>query len=227
MPRQVHDFGPLLIAACLALAGPAVAAAAADWSFEARLGAPWIPDRRVTITQAGAADLDFDARFDGAAGSTPYHYDVRVSRLRGDAGWALGFLHSKLVLADGPPEVTDLQMTHGYNLLTVQRLWLRRGWTLMAGAGVALAHAESTVRGEVFPQDRGLFGWGYHAVAPVATAGVGRQVALGARGFLSGEARLSWSRARVPVAGGQARFTDIEGHLLAGVGVRWGAGAPD
>jgi hypothetical protein len=213
---------PLVLAvAWSAPAQSAPAPAPVTWTVEARLGAPVIPDRRVTITQSGQPDLAFDAHFDAATTATPYHYDFRIARRTGDDGWALDFLHSKLTLTNGPAEVTDLQLTHGYNLLTVQRLWHRRGFDLMAGAGVALAHAESTVRGQVFAQDGGLFGWGYHAVAPVVTVGVGRRVEVGRGMFLSAEARGSLSRAVVPVAGGKARFTDLEGHFLAGAGARF------
>ncbi len=212
----------LVLAVMGSTPAPSVAAPASPtWTVEARLGAPVIPDRRVTITQAGQPDLAFDAHFDGATTSTPYHYDFRIARHTGDNGWALAFLHSKLTLTNGPAEVTDFQLTHGYNLLTVQRLWHRRGLDLMAGAGVALAHAESTVRGQVFAQDGGLFGWGYHAVAPVVTAGVGRRMEVGRGVFLSAEARASLSRAVVPVVGGKARFTDFEGHFLAGAGARF------
>ena len=224
MTHDIRKRARLLVALALglpALGGVAHPCAAATWSVEARLGAPVIPDRRISITQAGQPELAFTGRFDAATTSTPYHYDVRVVRRDGPDGWAVGFLHSKLVLVDGPAEVTDFQMTHGYNLLTVQRLWQRRGFEWMAGAGVALAHAESTVRGQVFPQDGGLFGWGYHAVAPVLTVGLGRLVDLGRGVYLCAEARGSWSRVTVPVAGGKARFTDLEGHLLAGAGARF------
>lgn len=222
--RQLASSALVVILAAI-LSSPALSAPApastTTWTVEARLGAPIIPDRRVTITQAGQPDLAFDAHFDATTTSTPYHYDFRIARRTGDDGWALDFLHSKLTLTNGPAEVTDLQLTHGYNLLTVQRLWHRRGFDLMAGAGVALAHAESTVRGQVFAQDGGLFGWGYHAVAPVVAAGIGRRVEIGRGVFLSAEARASLSRAVVPVVDGKARFTDFEGHFLAGAGARF------
>jgi hypothetical protein len=220
-PLAAHAVPAMLAILWATAALSAPAPATATWTVEARLGSPVIPDRRVTVTQAGQPDLAFDAHFDAATTSTPYHYDIRIARRTGADGWALDFLHSKLTLTNGPAEVTDLQLTHGYNLLTVQRLWHRRGFDLMAGAGVALAHAESTVRGQVFAQDGGLFGWGYHAVAPVVAAGIGRRVEVGRGVFLSAEARASLSRAVVPVVGGKARFTDLEGHFLAGAGARF------
>ncbi|MBC8424311.1 hypothetical protein H8E07_09330 [bacterium] len=206
----------LLLAICLP-AAPALA----DWVFEMHGGAPCVPDREVRISQAGFPDLAFDARMRSEPRRMPFYYDFRLIRWGERHGWALDFLHHKLILDNPPPEVQDLQFTHGYNMVSVQRLWRAGAFTLMAGAGVILTHTESTVRRRVFDQHQGLFGWGYYLSGPLAVVGAGRRLDLGERVYLSGDVRASWSRVTVDVVDGEASMTDWGVHFLAGAGVRF------
>lgn len=193
----------------------------AGWAFEMHGGAPWVPDREVRISQAGFADLEIDARMRSEPHRMPVYYDFRLIRWGERHGWALDFLHHKLILDNPPPEVQDLQFTHGYNMISLQRLWRVDDWSLMAGAGLVLTHTESTVRRRVFDQHQGLFGWGYYVSGPLAVVGAGRRLDLGERVYLSGDVRASWSRVRVDVVDGEASMTDWGVHFLAGAGGRF------
>lgn len=208
------------LSAAALLASPA-SAGQARWSFEMHAGSPVIPERRVTVTQAGYPDLVFDGKFRSDAFDMPYYYDFRVLRWRDRTAWALDFHHAKLILSNNPPEVQDLQFTHGYNMVSLQRLWDRGPFVLMAGAGVVVTHAESTIRGRVFNQHEGLFGWGYYVSGPLAVVGIGRRVDLGGRFYLSGDLRVSLSAVDVPVVDGRARLRDVGYHFLAGAGVHF------
>lgn len=210
---------PLLAAA--ALLATAAAAAEPRWSFEMHAGSPAIPDRRVTITQAGQPDLVFDGRFRSDAFVMPFYYDFRVLRWRDRSAWALDFHHAKLILENNPPAVQDLQFTHGYNMVSIQRLWDRRFAVLMAGAGVVVTHAESTIRGRTFDQYQGLFGWGYYVSGPLLVVGAGRRVDVGDRFYLSGDLRVSLSSVDAPVVDGRVRLHDVGCHFLAGAGIRF------
>lgn len=215
LPRSFA--GALLGGALLLAAAPA----GAGWSFEMHWGRPWTPDRDLHISQSGQPDLDFDAHMRSEPGRMPLYYDFRLIRWCGRRGWAFDFLHHKLILDDNPPEVQDFQLTHGYNMISLQRLWDVRGATLMAGGGAVLTHAESTIRGKEFDQHRGLFGWGYYVSGPLAVVGVGKRLGLGDRLYLSGDLRASWSHVRVPVADGHASMADFGLHFLAGAGFRF------
>ncbi|MBU0742143.1 hypothetical protein KKG45_05860 [bacterium] len=209
----------LALAAC-AIAGLATPARS-GWTFEMHGGAPLVPDRVVHITQAGFPDLDIDGRMRSEPHEMPFYYDFRLIRWGARHGWALDFLHHKLILDNPPPEVQDLQFTHGYNMVSLQRLWRVSDYVLMAGAGVVLTHVESTVRGRVFDQHQGVFGWGYYVSGPLAVVGVGRRLDLGERFYLSGDVRASWSHVDVDVVDGGASMTDVGLHFLAGAGARF------
>jgi len=195
--------------------------ARAAWSFEIYRGVPWVPDRNVRISQAGFPDLEIDARMRSEPHKMPFYYDLRLIRWSDGRGWALDFLHHKLIMDNPPPEVQDFQFTHGYNMVSLQRLWDLDAVTLMAGAGVVLTHTENTVRGLEFDQHQGLFGWGYYVSGPLAVVGAGRRLDLGDRFYLSGDVRASWSHIRADVVGGDAAMTDWGLHFLAGAGVRF------
>lgn len=141
-----------------ALLASSASAGQARWSFEMHAGSPVIPERRVTVTQAGYPDLVFDGKFRSDAFDMPYYYDFRVLRWRDRTAWALDFHHAKLILSNNPPEVQDLQFTHGYNMVSLQRLWDRGPFVLMAGAGVVVTHAESTIRAGCSTSTKGSSG---------------------------------------------------------------------
>lgn len=111
----------MLSLAAAALAAPAVCRAA-EWAFEMHAGAPIIPDRDARLTQRGQPDLEFSGAFRAEPFVMPLYYDFRVVRRQGAAGWALDFHHAKLILENGPPEVQDFQLTHGYNMLIATSL---------------------------------------------------------------------------------------------------------
>lgn len=205
----------------MAVTAPTATAAEQRWAFEMHAGSPVIPDRKVTISQAGRPDLTFEGRFHSDAFEMPLYYDFRVLRWRGNAAWALDYHHAKLILANNPPEVQDLQFTHGYNMVSIQRLWDRRFVVLMAGAGVVITHAESTIRGQTFDQYQGLFDWGYYVSGPLAVVGAGRRVDIGGRFYLSGDFRVSLSTVDAPVVDGRVRLNDVCYHFLGGAGYRF------
>jgi hypothetical protein len=126
-------------------------------------------------------------------------------------------MHHKVYLADPPPEVQSFGASHGFNLVTLQRAWPHRLAELRAGAGIVLAHAESTVRGRRYDETQGLFAAGYHVAGPAALVAAARRWSPQPWLALALEARASVAPARVPIAGGEARFTNVALHLMVGV----------
>lgn len=205
----------LLTATTLATA---FTAQAADWTFQVHSGVPWIPDRNIHIEQAGQPDIDLDASMIAKPFELPFYYELRLGRWDGDRGWAVAFLHHKLILDEPTAEVQDFRYTHGYNMVSLQRLWNLDGTQLIAGAGVVVTHTENMVRGQVFDEHGGVFDWGYYISGPLLVAGAARNVPLGDRLYLSFKLLGSWSHVKTDVVGGHATMTDWGAHLLGGVG---------
>ncbi len=172
------------------------------------------------IRQSDAADIEIDATYHTEPFNPPVYYDIRVSTWQNDKGWELKFTHHKLILDNLPPEVQRFSITDGYNLLTLNRLWLVHGLTLSAGAGLVITHPESTIHGVPYPENRGIFNKGYYISGPMAEAAVAKRYYLADRWFILGEGRVSASYVEVPVANGEARLSNIALHGLLGMGFK-------
>lgn len=101
-------------------------------------------------------------------------------------------------------------VSHGFNVVTLLRSRGKAdGTAVRLGAGIIVAHPESTVRGRELPENGGILGLGYVVAGPalqaavVGHAGRGRPQALG-------EAKLVGAFAHVPVAGGSADMLERE-----------------
>lgn len=207
---------PWLPIIALVLATPA---AALDLEAEVYSGAPWILSSTLAISQDGHPDLSINPAYDTEPLQAPWYYALRLGTPVDGGAWAVELLHQKMMLRDRPPEVQAFTISHGYNIITLQRHWARRGWRWVAGAGWVAAHPENTVRGLALDERTGLGDWGYHLAGPALTGGVGRRHRLGERVFLAGEARLVASWVTVPVANGEARIRDLTAHVLLGAGI--------
>lgn len=95
------------------------------------------------IEQAGQPDIDFSARYDTKPFKLPIYWMFRFDRLREGSRWELQLTHQKLFLENNPPEVEHFEITHGYNLPTVNRAFAAEHFAWRVGAGAVIAHSES------------------------------------------------------------------------------------
>jgi hypothetical protein len=214
------------IAVTLLLISSHPARAQHRFTFQVFGGGAWNASTPLTIRQQGRPDVEISADWETKPFVQPLYWAVRAS-LEGRSGaWELQLLHDKLHLAHEPPEVGAFEITHGFNLVTLGRSFpLSKGFTARAGAGVVLAHAESTVRGE-HEGNAGNLGGGYELTGPVFLAGAGWQLPLSRYLFVSAESLVTAAHARVPVARGDATFWNVALHGLIGLGVRFGSPLP-
>lgn len=209
-------------AAETAPAPPAAPAAAppAVWVLQAATGSALQLHSRVVVEQEGEPDLDFTGEFDTNpfTSGAPY-YSLRLGRWRGASAWEIETHHHLVTLANNPPEIGELAMTHGYNLNTVNRAWLAGGFVWRLGAGLVITHPESEVRGKRYAGDG--FAEGFSLSGVCAQAGLERRFPLGKKLFLSLEGKLTAAWAQVPVADGEATVPNYAVHGLAGVGYQF------
>ncbi len=205
----------ILVAAFLAV--PAGALAAERWALQIFGGAPYNFNLPLRIHQSGQPDLKVTGNYESRPFETPYYYAVRAGAWNGDKAWELELIHDKLYLKDKPPEVGDFAISHGFNLLTVNRAWELEGFIFRTGLGVVITHPETTIRGRTDPQDGGIFE-GYHVSGPTAQGAVEKRFRVGKRLIVSLEAKLTASYAWIPVEGGHADVPDVAVHGLFGLG---------
>jgi len=213
---------PILVALLVLASGAPGVAAAAGWSFQAAVGFPFDLSLPLTIRQQGEAPIRVRARWETRPFESPLYYALRGARWSGGSEWAVDLLHHKLYLTNPPPEVQRFGVSHGYNLVLFShaREVARDTWA-RAGAGLVVAHPESTVRGRTF-EGGGPLGGGYHLSGPAVVVGAERRFFPAGAVFLSVQGLAAASWARVPVAGGHATVPDVSVHLLGGVGAASG-----
>jgi hypothetical protein len=195
---------------------------AAEWDVRLALGAVANLETSLQIRQAGFEEIRIDdADYETRPFESPQYYSLRAGRWEERRGWEIELIHQKLFLRNPPPEIQGFAISHGYNLVTVNRGWQLGPVVLRLGAGGVIAHPESTVRGRSQPQDGGLFEAGYHLTGPALQGAVERRFELGRRWVVGLEGKATAARAQVPVAGGEAEVPNLALHALLGLGYRF------
>jgi hypothetical protein len=203
----------------LLLAAPATPA---DWHAELALGGSHSIGSTLKLEQDGFPPLELNAGWASRSFEAPLYYAWRVARWQGARGWSFRFIHHKVYLEAPTPEVERFSVSHGYNLLTLERGFAASGFELWAGLGLVIAHPESTVRQRTRPENRGgPFGGGYFVTGPTLAVAAARRLPLGSRVGLVVEGRFTWARARVPIADGEASVPNTAVHGLVGLEVRF------
>jgi len=204
----------LLIWAPLLLNQPA---AQAEWVFQLASGSAYNVPTPLTVSQDGQEDIELTARYDTNALSTfAYYYDLRVARWKDDHAWEFESLHHKLYLTNKPAEIQEFAISHGYNLNTVNSAWRKDGFVYRIGAGIVMTHPETRVRGKDYIDEGGING--FHISGITAQAALEKRFSFLEKAFVSAEAKLTTSYAKIPVADGDAEVPNIAIHGLIGIG---------
>jgi hypothetical protein len=190
------------------------------WTFQLSLGEVADLDTSLEIRQEGEPTLDLDADYETRPFESPFYYSLRAGRWVDHRAWELELIHQKIFLTNRPPEVQYFAVSHGYNLLTVNRAWEARRFLWRIGAGAVVAHPESEVRGRVLDSDDTNLGGGYELTGPVLQVGIEKRFDLGSRWLLDVEGKATAARAVIPIAGGEADTPNAALHLLVGFGWR-------
>lgn len=202
------------------LAAPLAAQRA--WTAELFAGTSFSAVSPLTIWQAGQPDIHLMADWETRPWTGAKYYAFRVARWNGARGWAVDFTHHKLYLANTTAEVQEFQVSHGYNLLHVSRLWRTHDWILSAGPGIVFTHPENTVRGLTLdPESGGTLGGGYYLDGVSVMGAAGRRLRLNDRFFATGLAKVTLSNVTTRVMDGEAEVPNAAFHINLGIGARF------
>ncbi len=218
------------VACLMTLCWGVPASARADWSIAAYLGASFTRPATLVLTERSSDGRTRDTvtwpdvSFASRSFASPPYYGYRVTWFPGRArhlGLGAELTHLKVYAPSDLPEqpiLTRFSISHGLNLLTANVVWRERATervflTARAGAGVAIPHAESTVRGVDQEQ------YEVSGVALQATVGPELIVSRYLRAFA--EYKLTTAAPVVSVAGGTISGRYSSQHLTAGMGIEW------
>jgi len=188
------------------------------WTFELLGGDAYCFRMPLTITQSGDEDIELTATYKTNSFVPPIYYAYRFARWQDTRAWELEFVHLKMELTNPPSEVQHFEISHGYNLLTLNRAWTVKALILRVGGGIVISHPENTVRERSLAWDKGIFKTGYHLSGVTAQVAVGKRWQIGRKFFLTFDGKLTGSYARVPVADGHADVPNAAIHGLIGLG---------
>jgi hypothetical protein len=206
-----------LIAICI-ICQPQALLGQRSWTFNYSLGEAYNLNMPLVIEQQGFEKLKFTAHYNTHAFKMPLYYSLKLGTSRERKGWELELTHNKIFLTNNPPEVQFFRITHGYNYLTINRIWDKDFLILRIGAGMIIAHPENSVRNMSYDTSLGFLNRGYHL------SGAGLQLAAEKRFhlfkglFFSLEVKAAAAIARVGVAEGHAVVPQAGVHGLFGLG---------
>ena len=197
-------------------------AAQREWTAELFAGTGWSARTPLTIWQAGQPDIHIQAHWETRPWTGAKYYAFRLARWNGNKAWAVDFTHHKLYLANTTPEVTEFQVSHGYNMLHLSRVWRVNDWILSAGPGIVFTHPENTVRGLTLdPESGGTLGGGYYLDGVSVMGAAGRRLRLNDRFFATGLAKVTLSNVTTRVMDGEAEVPNAAFHINLGIGARF------
>lgn len=204
----------------IALLAPAAPAETKDaWSFELFLGSAYNAPMPLSVRQDGQPDINLTVEYETLPFTGSPYYSWRIGRWRDGRAWELELIHHKVRLPRNEnPDIQWFEISHGYNLITINRAWPYRGFVLRLGGGMVVGHPETEVRTQVFPDDGGLFGLGFYVLGPTVQATAGRRFRFWKGLYGTLEAKFTMSYAWVPIQDGSADAPVIALHGLFGLG---------
>ena len=193
--------------------------AQARWSFELHGGEVYNAPMPLQVKQQTYPDIKLTARYNSESLILPVYWDWRFSRWKNNKSWEFEAIHHKLYLDNTTPEVQKFNISHGFNILMVNRGFDKKTFRYRAGAGVVLTHPESIIRGKEFGNSTDDMDTGYYLTGPVFNLAISRPISLGGRFFINPEAKTTFAYSYIKISEGHANVYNLAFHLILGFGV--------
>jgi len=195
-----------------------------QWYFELKGGFPLDVPMPLTIHQDGYPDININfARFTSEPFVMPVYWDWRFVKWKNEKAWEFEAIHHKMYLQNKPAEVQRFGISHGYNILLVNRIKIlnkEKNILLKFGAGTVLAHAENTIRNLKLNERLGIFNMGYYFSGVALNIGIDKRFKLTEWLYATSEAKFIPSYANVPVVNGNADVWNCSFQFSFGLEVK-------
>jgi len=110
------------------------------WSADLLIGDAYNFYSRTHIAHGTLGERSFDGNYETRGLEGPLHYVLRVSRWRDDRAWEVQLLHHKLYLENRPAGADSLSVSHGFNIVTLNRAFELNRSVIRIGLGPVVAH---------------------------------------------------------------------------------------
>jgi hypothetical protein len=191
-----------------------------EWTFELHGGGVYNLPMPLKIRQNGHPDIKLTARYNSESFVLPVYWDWRLSRWNNEKAWELEVIHHKLYLSNTTSEVQKFSISHGFNMIFLNRGIDKTNFNYRYGIGLALIHPESKIRNLEFGDSNNDIDMGYYISGPIINLAIGKNYRLSKRFYLNGEAKTTLAWASVRIAEGNADVYNIAFHIILGVGYK-------
>lgn len=208
----------------LAFMSPGILAPhAANWVFDFQFGYAHEVDSPLLIQQNAQPDIKVTAQWDTQSFTMPPYWSMRMGAWTDDAttAWEMELIHLKVYLRNLPPGVQSFNISHGQNMLFLNRSWRRGDFVLRAGAGLTISHPETEIRGLTEDGNSGFGGLGYQLSGGALQASGQYSLPLSETFSLISEVKLIGSYSVVRLKEGSADVPLFGVHALAGAEIHF------
>lgn len=188
------------------------------WAFEIHCGQVFNVPMPLNIRQEAYPDLKLRARYSSESFTLPVYWDIRLGRWQHERAWEFEAIHHKLYLNNTTSEVQKFNISHGFNMIMVNRGFEKKSFCYRAGAGIVLAHPESKIRGREFGDSADDTDLGYYISGPVLNLSINKPFYLGSRFYINAEAKTTLAYSHIKVAQGNSDVYNIAFHIILGLG---------
>jgi hypothetical protein len=185
-----------------------------SWSFEAFGGSAHNFNSRLKITQEGGYSQSLTANYDTRGFRSPPYYMLRAARWQNARAWEISLIHHKLYLTNPPAGVSSVSVSHGFNIISVNRAIRRGDWSYRFGAGPVVTHAEATILGTSYDGP-------YKLAGAALLAAAGRRFYVGSAAYIAIEGAVTAAYAKPRLDGvpsAELNVSNLALHALAGFG---------
>jgi len=180
-------------------------------------GCPYNFKNKLEINQKDKEKISFSAEYDSEPLIQPYYYSVKI----GKGKLELELLHHKLYLKNKPEEIERFHISHGYNVVTINRQKNYKKIIIFCGAGTVISHPENRVRNKKLNEKKGIMNTGYYINGISAQVGIKKKKGIKKGLYLNTEFKYLASHSRVPVHNGEAEVIHFSLHFLLGIGYKF------
>jgi hypothetical protein len=189
----------------------------AQWSVDLLIGDAYNFDSRTHIAHGTLGELSFDGNYETRGLKGPLHYVLRVSRWRDDRAWEVQLLHHKLYLENRPAGADALSVSHGFNIVTLNRAFELNRSVVRIGLGPVVAHPEARIDGVSYDGP-------YELAGAAGLLGIALPIVLSHHWSLAVEASATFGYVDVHPTGSPELEFSIRNpavHAQVGVGYRF------
>jgi len=171
------------------------------------------------LHQDSYEDIRILARYE----TKPFYEAPYYAVLIGTSKWEIQLIHHKIYLKNPTPEIQHFAVSHGYNILSLNKLYRGENFEKRIGGGVILSHPETEIRNKKFPEKGGLGKFfkpldGFFLSGPSLSVGIGKRfypvrfLVFDIQGIFN--ISLAW----IPISDGKAFVPNIALHFIIGTG---------